>query len=120
MPRKHLPKALVAALAALAAVPSLAAATTYAPNRFDDPLMPAKSCAPPAPANGCSLRGAIEAAQDFGVALPFASVVRDHLISALAHGQEELDWSSIAHVLARNAGLPESERMTARPAAVLN
>ena len=66
------------------------------------------------------VRLAIEAAQDFGVALPFASVVRDHLISALAHGQEELDWSSIAHVLARNAGLPEAERMTARQAAVLN
>jgi hypothetical protein len=60
---KHLPKALATALVALAAVPSLAVATTYSPNRFDDPLMPAKSCTPPAPANGCSLRGAIEAAQ---------------------------------------------------------
>jgi hypothetical protein len=64
MSGKHLPKALATALVALAAVPSMAAATTYAPNRFDDPLVPAKSCAPPAPADGCSLRGAIEAAQD--------------------------------------------------------
>jgi 3-hydroxyisobutyrate dehydrogenase-like beta-hydroxyacid dehydrogenase len=62
-------------------------------------------------------RLAIEAAQDFDVALPFASVVRDHFISALAHGQEELDWSSIARVLARNAALPEAEPKVARPAA---
>jgi len=51
------------------------------------------------------VRQAIEAAQEFGVALPFASVIRDHLVSAMAHGQENLDWSSIARVAARNAGL---------------
>ncbi|MBS1888562.1 MAG: hypothetical protein JSU06_15380 [Actinobacteria bacterium] len=39
------------------------AATTYTPNRFDDPLVPAKSCTPPVPVGGCSLRGAIESAQ---------------------------------------------------------
>ena len=52
---------------------------------------------------------AIEAAQELNVALPLASVVRDHLISAMAHGQEELDWSSLALVLARNAGLEKTE-----------
>lgn len=51
------------------------------------------------------IRLAIEAAQEFNVALPFASVLRDHLVSAIAQGQENLDWSSVSRVLARNAGL---------------
>ena len=51
------------------------------------------------------VRLAIEAAAEFDAPLPIASVVRDHFVSALAHGQEGLDWSSIALVSARNAGL---------------
>ncbi len=51
------------------------------------------------------VRQAIEAAQDLGVPMPFASVIRDHFVSAIANGQEKLDWSSIAKVSARNAGL---------------
>jgi 3-hydroxyisobutyrate dehydrogenase-like beta-hydroxyacid dehydrogenase len=39
--------------------------------------------------------------------MPFASIVRDHLISALAHGQAELDWSSFTQVPARAAGLED-------------
>ena len=56
--------ALIAAAAsfALAAAPA-GAATTFTPNRFDDPLIGGTSCGPPAVANGCSLRGAIAAAQ---------------------------------------------------------
>ena len=59
------------------------------------------------------VRQAIEAASEVGAAMPFASVVRDHLISAIAHGQENLDWSSIALVLARSAGLEESRESKA-------
>lgn len=51
------------------------------------------------------VRLAIEAAQDLGVPMPFASVIRDHFIAAIANGQEKLDWSSLAEVSARNAGL---------------
>jgi 3-hydroxyisobutyrate dehydrogenase-like beta-hydroxyacid dehydrogenase len=54
------------------------------------------------------VRQAIEAAQEAGVPMPFASIVRDHLVSALANGQEQLDWSSIALVSARAAGLESS------------
>jgi hypothetical protein len=39
------------------------AATTFAPNRFDDPPVGGTFCTPPAPVNGCSLRGAVAAAQ---------------------------------------------------------
>lgn len=48
---------------------------------------------------------AIDAAQGVGAALPFASIIRDHLVSAIAHGQEQMDWSSIALVASRAAAL---------------
>jgi len=37
--------------------------------------------------------------------MPVANVIHDHLLSALAQGQGDMDWSSIARVSARNAGL---------------
>lgn len=55
------------------------------------------------------VRQAIDAGQDAGAPMPFASVLRDHFISAIANGQENLDWSSIALVAARNAGLKVDE-----------
>lgn len=51
------------------------------------------------------VRLAIEAAQELNVSLPFASVVRDHLVSGMAHGQEDWDWSSLALVAERSAGI---------------
>jgi 3-hydroxyisobutyrate dehydrogenase-like beta-hydroxyacid dehydrogenase len=48
----------------------------------------------------------LETAQECASPMPIASLVRDHLLSAMAQGQAELDWSSIAQVSARNAGLP--------------
>ncbi len=51
------------------------------------------------------VRLAIEAAQELNVPLPFASLIRDHLLSAIANGQEEWDWSSVALVSARAAGI---------------
>jgi hypothetical protein len=37
--------------------------------------------------------------------MPLASLIRDQLLSAMAHGQAEQDWASVAKVAARNAGL---------------
>ncbi len=51
------------------------------------------------------VRQVLDLAQEFGAPMPFASVIRDHLVSGMAHGQENLDWSSIARVVARSAGL---------------
>lgn len=56
----------------------------------------------------------LEAAETFGAPMPFASVIRDHLLSAMAQGQEDLDWSSIARVIAQSAGLSSAESKTAR------
>lgn len=51
------------------------------------------------------VRLAIEAAQELNVPLPLASLIRDHLISAMARGQENWDWSAFALVSARSAGI---------------
>jgi hypothetical protein len=37
--------------------------------------------------------------------MPFASVMRDHLLSAIGRGMEDMDWSSTAKLAAENAGL---------------
>lgn len=53
------------------------------------------------------VRLGLEAAAEFDSPLPIASLLRDHFISALAHGQEQMDWSSVALVSARNSGLEQ-------------
>lgn len=40
-----------------------------------------------------------------GVPLPFASVVRDNPLDAIGHGDAEKDWSALALVARRRAGL---------------
>jgi 3-hydroxyisobutyrate dehydrogenase-like beta-hydroxyacid dehydrogenase len=62
------------------------------------------------------VRLALEAAGEFDAPLPIASLLRDHFVSALAHGQEKLDWSSVALVSARNSGI--ADRVQARTAKV--
>jgi len=51
------------------------------------------------------LRLALSAADQLEVPLPTASLVRDQLLSAVATGQGELDWSVIAELAAKRAGL---------------
>jgi 3-hydroxyisobutyrate dehydrogenase-like beta-hydroxyacid dehydrogenase len=47
----------------------------------------------------------LAAANECAAPMPLASLVHDHLLSALAQGQGDLDWSSMTQVVARNAGL---------------
>lgn len=51
------------------------------------------------------VRLVLEAAGDVAAPMPFASVLRDQFLSAMANGQEDMDWSSVAKTSARNAGL---------------
>lgn len=51
------------------------------------------------------IRLVLETAQECEAPMPMASLIRDHLLSAMALGQANLDWSSITKVSARNAGL---------------
>jgi 3-hydroxyisobutyrate dehydrogenase-like beta-hydroxyacid dehydrogenase len=51
------------------------------------------------------IRLALEAADHFAAPMPLASLIHDHLLSAVAHGQADLDWTSLSQVAARGAGL---------------
>lgn len=51
------------------------------------------------------VRLVLEAAEEFAAPMPLASLIRDNFLSAMAHGQAEQDWSSVARVPARNAGV---------------
>lgn len=51
------------------------------------------------------VRLVLAAAEECAAPMPMASLVHDALLSALAQGQGEMDWSSMTQVAARNAGL---------------
>lgn len=51
------------------------------------------------------VRLALAAAEECAAPMPLASLLRDHFIDAIAHGEGELDWSAVARVPARHAGL---------------
>ena len=51
------------------------------------------------------IRLVLETAQECEAPMPMASLIRDHFLSAMALGEANLDWSGIAKVSARNAGL---------------
>ena len=51
------------------------------------------------------LRLALAAGDALHVPLPFASILRDQFLTALANGKGELDWSSLAELAAERAGL---------------
>ena len=46
----------------------------------------------------------LTAADDLYVALPLASLLRDRFLTLLANGGDQLDWSAISQVAARDAG----------------
>ena len=50
---------------------------------------------------------ALQAAGQARVPMPFAAAVRDALLDALAHGGADKDWSALAEVASRRAGLDE-------------
>jgi 3-hydroxyisobutyrate dehydrogenase-like beta-hydroxyacid dehydrogenase len=51
------------------------------------------------------IRLALAAAEGQKVPMPVASLVRDHLLSLIAQGGADLDWSALGQLAARNAGL---------------
>jgi 3-hydroxyisobutyrate dehydrogenase-like beta-hydroxyacid dehydrogenase len=40
------------------------------------------------------------------VPMPVASLVRDHFLEGVAQGEGDADWSGLARLCARSAGLP--------------
>ena len=53
---------------------------------------------------------ALEASHESAVPLPLAGLIRDNYLNAIAHGHADIDWSAVAEVAARNAGLATEER----------
>jgi len=51
------------------------------------------------------VRLALAAGEAVNAPLPFASVLRDRFIEAMAHGDAEKDWSAISEIAFRHAGL---------------
>jgi 3-hydroxyisobutyrate dehydrogenase-like beta-hydroxyacid dehydrogenase len=51
------------------------------------------------------VRLVLKAADECGAPLPLASLIHDHLLSAMAGGQADQDWASLARIAARNAGV---------------
>ncbi len=53
------------------------------------------------------IRLALAAGEALNVPLPLASLLRDRFLTLLAHGGEDLDWSAIGGLAAKDAGLGE-------------
>jgi 3-hydroxyisobutyrate dehydrogenase-like beta-hydroxyacid dehydrogenase len=51
------------------------------------------------------VRLVLAAAEAVDAPMPFASVIRDHMLAAIGRGMEDLDWSATAKLAAENAGL---------------
>jgi 3-hydroxyisobutyrate dehydrogenase-like beta-hydroxyacid dehydrogenase len=56
------------------------------------------------------VRLALEAGSLAEVPMPFASLLRDHMLTAVAQGKGDLDWSALAELAAERAGLRGGER----------
>jgi 3-hydroxyisobutyrate dehydrogenase-like beta-hydroxyacid dehydrogenase len=51
------------------------------------------------------IRLVLETALELSAPMPVADVIREHLVAAMAAGQSDADWSSLARISARDAGL---------------
>ena len=60
-----------------------------------------------APLGQKDIRLALAAGEALNVPLPLASLLRDRFLTLLAHGGEDLDWSAIGALAAKDAGLVE-------------
>lgn len=58
----------------------------------------------PAPLGQKDIRLALAAGEDLRVPMPLASLLRDRLLALLAQGGENLDWSAISALAAKDAG----------------
>jgi 3-hydroxyisobutyrate dehydrogenase-like beta-hydroxyacid dehydrogenase len=59
------------------------------------------------------MRLVLQAAEAQSVPMPFASVIRDRFITAIARGNQHSDWSVLGRIAAEDAGLPASKKATA-------
>jgi 3-hydroxyisobutyrate dehydrogenase-like beta-hydroxyacid dehydrogenase len=67
-----------------------------------------------APLGEKDIRLALAAAETLRVPMPLASLLHDRLLTLIARGGEELDWSGIGLLAANDAGLHDGERILMR------
>ncbi len=58
------------------------------------------------------VRLALQAGEAEHVPMPVASIVRDNFLDAIAHGDAALDWTALARVTFRRAGLKNGPKET--------
>ena len=51
----------------------------------------------------------LAAAEEAAVPMPMASVVHDRFVAAMAQGLKNADWSAIAHLAYKDAGLSDGD-----------
>jgi 3-hydroxyisobutyrate dehydrogenase-like beta-hydroxyacid dehydrogenase len=74
----------------------------YGPILAGDKFRPAGFAAP---LGLKDMRLAAQSADALHVPMPMLSVLRDHLLQTIAQEGEDIDWSAIAYITAKNAGL---------------
>jgi len=62
-----------------------------------------------APLGQKDIRLLLTAADNLGVPMPLAGLIRDRFLTLLAHGGERLDWSAIGGLPAQDAGLAAAQ-----------
>lgn len=55
------------------------------------------------------IEAALEAAHDTAVPMPFAALLRDQHLAAMAEGYGEREWAALAHYIAAQAGLEKAQ-----------
>jgi 3-hydroxyisobutyrate dehydrogenase-like beta-hydroxyacid dehydrogenase len=76
--------------------------------RVYGPILAEEKFKPPgfaAPLGLKDMRLVSQSAEALRVPMPLLSLLRDHLLQAIAQEGEDVDWSAIAHVSKKNAGL---------------
>jgi 3-hydroxyisobutyrate dehydrogenase-like beta-hydroxyacid dehydrogenase len=76
---------------------------TYGPRIIEENFSPAGF---KMPLGLKDIRLILQAAETLNAPMPFANVVRDRFLSAIANGYGDLDWSAIGMMAAQSAGLP--------------
>ena len=74
---------------------------TYGALIADGKFLPAGFAAP---LGQKDIRLVLAAAEELSVPLPLASLLRDRFLTLMAHGGDELDWSAIGGLAAKDAG----------------
>ena len=76
--------------------------TNYGPRIIEQKFSPAGF---KLPLGLKDVRLLLQAADELSTPMPFANIVRDRFLSAIANGYEDLDWSAMTIVVAQSAGL---------------